>query len=226
MQALEEFVVGEDMLPKGKRGLSRLSIFFRKTKTKNIKNKFYSKAQCFRANFAGTSFINVNFKGAILTSCCFKSANFVQVEFLGTNLKKSNFTNATFKNCIFSGALMKKSNFKGCSFENCIFVNTNINVAKNLVIGQNNKQLKNQPVVEVSSETMKLLDELRFNPKLQNSRVLYLKGGKINSLTLMSLLQRLGEDRLKSGLIQLNGSLPYRVITANGLCNAIDRVTR
>ncbi|WP_196351649.1 pentapeptide repeat-containing protein, partial [Vibrio campbellii] len=83
------------MLPKNQKGLSRLSLFYSKSRIKNIRNKFYSKAQCFRANFSNASFINVNFKGAILTNCSFKHAEFSQVEFLGSNLKKSNFTNAT-----------------------------------------------------------------------------------------------------------------------------------
>lgn len=214
------------MLPKGKNNLSRLSVFYRKTKTRNIRNKFYSKAQCFRADFSKSSFIDVNFKGAILTSCNFKGATFTQVEFLGTNLKKSNFTDATFKYCIFSRALIKNSNFRNCTFENCIFVSTNITVAKNIVVSESNRIFKRQPSPEVSQETLTLLDDLRFNPKVQNSRVLHLKGGKINAITLNSLIERLGEKRLKRGLLALNGTLPYRIITANRLCNAIDRAAR
>ncbi|WP_213991533.1 pentapeptide repeat-containing protein [Sodalis sp. dw_96] len=214
------------MLPKGKKGLSRLSVFCCKTKTRNIRNKFYSKAQCFRADFSYSSFVNVNFKGAILTSCKFKDAKFTQVEFLGTNIKKSNFTNATFKYCIFSRVLMEKSNFKNCTFDNCIFVNTNIVVAKSIVIGENNRIFNRQPSPEVSQEILTLLDGFKFNSKIQNSRVLHLKGGKINALTLQSLIERLGEKRLKRGLLALNGTLPYRIVTASGLCNAIDKAAR
>ncbi|EJT1341193.1 pentapeptide repeat-containing protein [Vibrio alginolyticus] len=214
------------MLPKNQKGLSRLSLFYSKSRIKNIRNKFYSKAQCFRANFSNASFINVNFKGAILTNCSFKHAEFSQVEFLGSNLKKSNFTNATFRYCVFSATLLKKSNFKGCTFENCIFVNTNVNVAKNMIIGDSNRFFSQHPSPVVSASTMHLLDELRFHPKIQNSRVLHLKGGKLNSLTVFSLLERLGEEKLVVGLKNLNGTLPYRIVTANGLCNAIDKASR
>lgn len=214
------------MLPKNQKALSRLSLFYSKSRIKNIRNKFYSKAQCFRANFSNVSFINVNFKGAILTNCSFKHAEFSQVEFLGSNLKKSNFTNAKFKYCVFSATLLKKSNFKGCTFENCIFVNTNVNVAKNMIIGDSNRCFSQHPSPVVSSSTMHLLDELRFHPKIQNSRVLHLKGGKLNSLTVFSLLERLGEDKLVVGLKNLNGTLPYRIVTSNGLCNAIDKASR
>ncbi|PPK48239.1 pentapeptide repeat-containing protein [Marinobacter persicus] len=211
------------MLPKGKKGLSRLSVFCRKAKTRYFRNKFYSKAQCFRADFSKSSFVNVNFKGAILTGCNFKDSTFTQVEFLGTNLKKSNFTGSVFKYCVFSRVLMKNSNFRDCTFEECIFVSTNVVVAKNVVIGKRNRIFKQQPSPEVSQEILTLLDGFRFNSKVQNSRVLHLKGGKINTLTLQSLVERLGEKRLKRGLLALDGNLPYRIITANGLCNAIDR---
>ncbi|AUI86244.1 hypothetical protein BS333_07490 [Vibrio azureus] len=214
------------MLPKNQKGLSRLSLFYNKSRVKNIRNKFYSKAQCFRANFSNVSFVNVNFKGAILTSCSFNNAEFSQVEFLGSNLKKSNFTNAKFKYCVFSAALLKKSNFKGCTFENCIFINTNVDVAKNMIFGDTNRFYSQHPSPVLSASTIGLLDKLRFHPKIQNSRVLHLKGGKLNSLTLFSLLERLGEEKLAVGLKKLNGTLPYRIVTANGLCNAIDKASR
>ncbi|TOI97913.1 pentapeptide repeat-containing protein, partial [Vibrio parahaemolyticus] len=84
-------------------------------------------------------------------------AEFSQVEFLGSNLKKSNFTNAKFKHCVFSATLLKKSNFKGCTFENCIFVNTNVNVAKNMIIGDSNRFFSQHPLPAVSASTMQLL---------------------------------------------------------------------
>ncbi|WP_281188798.1 pentapeptide repeat-containing protein [Vibrio harveyi] len=214
------------MLPKRQKGLSRLSLFYSKTRVKNIRNKFYSKAQCFRANFSNASFVNVNFKGAILTNCSFKNAEFSQVEFLGSNLKKSNFSNSKFKYCVFSAALLKKSNFKGCTFERCIFVNTNVSLAKHMLIGDSNRFYSQHPSPVILPSTREMLDELRFNPRIQNSRVLHLKGGKLNSLTLFSLLERLGEEKLVKGLKALNGSLPYRIVTANGLCNVIDKASR
>lgn len=121
---------------------------------------------------------------------------------------------------------MKKTNFKNCQFENCTFVNTNLDVSKNLVIGATNKVLKSYPSPVVDEELLALLNEFRFNSRLQNSRVLHLKGGKLNGLTVQSLIDRLGSTKLKKGLKNLNGHLPYRVVTANGLYNVIDRVAR
>lgn len=140
------------MIPKGQKNKSRLGLFYKQSPTKNIRNKFYSKAQCFRAIFTKTSFYNINFKGAILTNCSFKKSNFSRVEFLGTNLKKSNFSGSKFYNCIFSGTLLKKANFKDCIFENCIFVNVNLKVSKNLNIGENSKVLKSYPCLTLGAE--------------------------------------------------------------------------
>jgi len=214
------------MLPKGQKNISRLSLFFKPTRTKNIRNKFYSKAQCFKAIFSKVSFYNINFKGAILTNCSFKNASFSQVEFLGTNLKKSNFTGATFHNCIFSCVLLKKANFKNCEFHNCIFINTNLSNSKNLNIGNNCRVLSKFPSFEINKELLSLFNDLRFNPKLHNSRVLHLKGGKINYLTVMHLIDGLGEIKLINGLKLLKSQLPYRVITANSLYNIIDNASQ
>jgi len=210
------------MLPKGQKNKSRLSVFYKKTKTRNIRNKFYCKAQCFRAIFANTSFYNVNFKGAILTNCIFKNSNFSHVEFLGSNLKKSNFTGSKFYNCIFSATLLKKTNFKDCTFNNCIFVNTNLKNAKNLIVGENNKILNEFPNIQLSDSILGLLNEFRFNSRIHNSRVLYLKGGKLNFLTIMLLIEMLGHQ-LEAKLKALKGELPSRVITSHDICNIVDK---
>lgn len=210
------------MLPKGQKNKSRLSVFHNTTRTKNIRSKFYCKAQCFCAKFVKTNFYNVNFKGAILTNCNFKSSNFTHVEFLGTNLKKSNFTGSTFYNCIFSASLLKKTNFKDCIFNNCIFVNTNLKNAKNLTIQENNKILNEFPNIQLSDNILDLLNEFRFNSKIHNSRVLHLKGGKLNFLTIMLLIEILG-NQLEKKLKELKGELPYRVITSHDICNIVDK---
>jgi len=211
------------MLPKGQKNKSRLAIFYKPTKSKNIRNKFYSKAQCFRAIFTNTAFYNVNFKGAILTNCSFKNSNFSSVEFLGTNLKKSNFTGSKFYNCIFSGSRLKKANFKNCTFDNCLFINVNLNNSKNLIIGSSSRILNEYPNIKISENILHLLNEFRFNPKIQNSRVLHLKGGKLNFLTVMILIEKLGVDLLENKLKALQGDLPSRVITSHDFCNIVDK---
>jgi hypothetical protein len=214
------------MLPKNRKNVSRLSVFRIKSKRKVIRNKFYSKAHCYKANFSQVHFKNVNFKGSILTNCNFKQASFSQIEFLGSNLKRSNFTGATFEYCIFSAALLKKANFQKATFKKCIFVNTNLDVAKKLSITDDCRILKEYPKVTLDEELIYLLDGFRFNPKIHNSRVLHLKGGKLNHLTLMLLLERFGLERLKKGLLNLGGELTCRVVNFYSLFCVIDKATR
>ncbi|WP_080962166.1 pentapeptide repeat-containing protein [Chromobacterium subtsugae] len=210
------------MIPSHKKNLQKLAIFHKKIKKQVIKNKFYSKSHCFRATLSNVKLTNVNFKGAILTKCSFKQSQFVSVDFLGTNLKGSNFTDATFKRCIFVGTLLDRANFKGCSFKNCYFVNTNLSRSKNLAIDSSNIILNNYPKFDISLELSALVSSIWEHPNIHYSRVLRLKGGRVNHLTLNILLNKYGEHGLIHRLQRLGGELPCRVVTAHSLCWMID----
>lgn len=212
------------MLPK-KKGLSRLAIFRKKARQGHFYNKFYSKAFCYMANFSNMTFNHVNFKGATLTHCSFKKSSLIDVEFLGTNLKKSNFANASFKYCIFSAALLKGTKFKGAHFENCTFISSNLKVSKDLVFDNSNKILSVHTMPELDSELIHLLNNYRFHPKLQNTRVLFLKSGKLNSLTINLLLSYLSINQCKKGLKNLERYLSSRVVTAYQLVTLIDKAS-
>jgi hypothetical protein len=177
------------------------------------------------AIFSKVIFNHVNFKGATLTHCSFKNASFIDVEFLGTNLKKSNFLNASFKDCIFSAALLKGTKFRNAHFENCTFVSTNLDVSMDLFLDKSNKSFSTHFMPQLDSELVEMFDSYRFHPKLQNTRVLHLKSGKLNSLTINLLLSRLGATTCKKGLLNLDSWLSERVVTAYQLCNLIDKAS-
>lgn len=212
------------MLPK-KKGLSRLVIFRKKARQSHFYNKFYSKAFCYMANFSNMTFSHVNFKGATLTNCSFKNASLIDVEFLGANLKKSNFANATFKRCVFSAALLKGTKFKNAHFENCIFVSTNLKASRDIVLNKSNKILSTHTMPELDNELISLLNKYRFHPKLQNTRVLFLKSGKLNSLTISLLLPHLSVTKCKKGLDNLEPYLSSRIVTAYQLVTIIDKAS-
>lgn len=212
------------MIPKRK-GLSRLSVFHKQARQSRYNNKFFSKALCYMARFPNVEFNNVNFKGAVLTHCSFKNALFVDVEFLGTNLKKSNFTGAVFKNCVFSAAIIKGTNFQNSQFKNCTFVSTNLNVSKNLKLSEDNQIFTTHIMPDIDFELLELFNLYRYHKKIQNSRVLYLKTGKLNSLTINILISCLGADKCKQGLMNLDSYLSTQVVTASQLCNLIDKAS-
>lgn len=177
------------------------------------------------AIFSNLTFNHVNFKGATLTHCSFKNASFIDVEFLGTNLKKSNFSNATFKHCVFSAALLKSTKFKNAHFENCTFVSTNLEASKDLFLDKSNKIFPTHFMPQLDSELIEMFDSYRYHPKLQNTRVLHLKSGKLNSLTINLLLSRLDAITCKKGLLNLESWLSARVVTAYQLCSLIDKAS-
>lgn len=177
------------------------------------------------AIFSNVTFNHVNFKGATLTHCSFKNASFIDVEFLGANLKKSNFSNASFKHCVFSAALLKGTKFKNAHFENCTFVSTNLDVAKDVRLDKSNKIFPTHFMPQLDSELVEIFDSYRFHPKLQNTRVLHLKSGKLNSLTINLLISRLGATTCKKGLLNLDLLLSTRVVTAYQFCNLIDKAS-
>ena len=210
------------MLPKKSKKVSRLSLFRIKNRRTTIKNKFYSKAQCFKVDFTGNKFLNVNLKGAILTSCNFKSAMFVNVDFLGTNLKKTNMKNARFEKCIFSGALLNKTNFQGATFKDCFFINTNFERAKNFFADEEkNIFLKHQDLI-FDAELVSALDNFRYDEKIHNSRIIHQRGGKINTVTVSILLRTYGMSSLIKALQGMVGNLPSRVITIESFKGMID----
>ncbi|NTZ20677.1 hypothetical protein EXW96_25130 [Paenibacillus sp. JMULE4] len=106
---------------------------------------YFCKSRSYKVNFNNAVFNNVNFRGAILTSCYFKKAKFDGVDFLGTNLRKSNFEGASFKNTIFVGPLLDGCNFRNAKFENVIFVNTSFENVKNLDLSHGVEVLKQYP---------------------------------------------------------------------------------
>ena len=183
-----------------------LSYFRKSCFQKEFCNQFYSKSFCYKANFNKSFFRDVNFKGAILTSCCFKNSKFINVEFLGTNLKGSNFTNSTFQDCVFSAALLKKVNFKNCSFKKCIFICTNLTHTKNFpVLDSSNEILLQHPSIpELIPGLKSILDAYKRNKILACSRTLFLKNGSLNSITMKYLLSRLSQENLLLGLRKLS----------------------
>lgn len=210
------------MLSRKNKKVNRFSIFFIKNRRTFIKNKFYSKAHCFKVNFSENKFINVNFKGAMLTNCNFKKAKFINVEFFGTNLKKSNFKNAIFERCIFSGALLSNANFNDATFKNCIFLNTSLKDAKKIDIKEvANFYLKHQNL-SIDEELKMAVNNYKLDEKIKNTRILHQRGGGINTVTITILLMRYKVEVLTELLNRMVGNLPRRVITIADFENMLD----
>ncbi|WP_455026691.1 pentapeptide repeat-containing protein [Neisseria elongata] len=182
--------------------INRLIIFHKDCRRKDFYSCNFSKSRSFKGRFNNSTFKNTNFRGAILTKCSFQNSSFTNVEFMGTNLKGSNFKNSIFKFCIFSATLLKNANFTGCRFEKCYFIATNLNVSKKLIVDEQlNSILATHPLVpNLQKETLKLFNRIKIIPQLSYSRILFLKKGRLNSITVKMLLEKYNEEQIRIAL--------------------------
>nr|WP_302597261.1 pentapeptide repeat-containing protein [uncultured Cellulosilyticum sp.] len=167
---------------------------------KNFMYKDLKRSHCYDCDFSESNFDFTSFRGAHFKSCNFYGASFKAAEFVGTNLKKSRFKKARFEDVIFEGVNLDGADFAGAIFRNTIFVGTDVSKAKNLnAISVNIKVYETLPELEMSEELKSAVDEAMMNQYVKASRVLDTKEGKINTLSIMRLLEQFDEKTLIKG---------------------------
>mgnify|MGYP003589228664 CR=1 FL=1 len=230
MKRKRKCVVKKYKFKKQNHKFKRLLLFFKDCKRKKFYSCNFAKSRGFKGHSNNSTFKNVNFRGAIFTKCSFKNSTFINVEFMGSNLKGTNFTNSKFKHCIFSATLLKNTNFFNCEFENCIFIATNTNLAKNLMFDKfKNTVLPTHMVIQnLELETLELFGKLKFIPELTYSRVLYLKNGKLNSLTINMLVNKFTEYEIQNAINNILSEMNHinffkKVITSFQFILLIDK---
>lgn len=102
-------------------------------------------------------------------------------------------------------------------------MSVDLNVVKNLELNTDNKILSTHNLIPLNKELEELFNQYKFNRNLQNSRVLHLKNGKLNSLTVNMIISNLGEEKCKQGLINLEKNLSSMVVTSYQLCSLINK---
>lgn len=170
------------------------------SKDRIISNRLFSKVSAIKKKFNGYRFSNICLKGATLSGCGFNNCNFYGVDFVGTNLKKCNFSGSKFIRCMFVGARVSGSNFKGATFERCIFVNQSFEKSKNFAHPNfSSMQYPTQVGGPSVRELFSQLDEL-ISGRFRYARLVKLKGGKLNNLSLDLLIRRFTENMLERKL--------------------------
>lgn len=194
------------------------AIFSYNNKDKSGSNfiyKDFEKTKSYSSNFKNTKFDYVSFRAAQMKYCNFDEASFVGAEFIGANLRGSTFKGAKFKETIFRSTKLDRTNFSGATFKNCYFVATNTFTISKL---SNNCPrttfLNAMPKEETfSTELVKAVEKLRGNDIVRRSNVLHLKKGKINTLSLMILLQSYSENELIELLQKVTNGLTNQFYT-------------
>ena len=175
---------------------------------KNFMYKDLKRSHCYDCDFSESNFDYASFRGAHFKSCNFYGASFKAAEFVGTNLKKSRFKKARFEDTVFEGANLDGVDFAGAVFKNVVFVGCDVTQAKNLnTISVNIKIYEEMPELEISEALKQAVAEAMENKYVKASRVLDLKDGGINPISMMRLLNHFEEKNLIKGLQLMKGKI-------------------
>lgn len=175
---------------------------------KNFMYKDFKRSHCYDCDFSESNFDYASFRGAHFKSCNFYGASFKAAEFVGTNLKKSRFKRARFEDVVFEGANLEGVDFADATFKNVVFVGCDITQAKNLnTVSVNIKIFEEMPSLEISEALQQAVLGAMENKYIKASRVLDLKDGRINPISMMRLLSHFEEKTLIKGLQLMKGKI-------------------
>lgn len=173
-------------------------------KDKNFMYNNLKRANCYNCNFSGSNFDFTCLRGAHFKKCGFIKCSFKNAEFIGSNLKGCKFKNAMFENTVFEGVNLDAADFKDAQFKNVIFVGTDVTKARNL--NTNNPEIKiydEMPELEISDDLKAAVETAMENKYVKASRVFDTKDGSINTITMMTLLEKFDEKKLIRALNKL-----------------------
>lgn len=193
-------------------------------KNKSFMYQNLQRSKCFNTNFSNSNFDYACFRGAHMKACAFDGCSFNRSEFIGSNLKESRFKGAHFENTVFEGTKLEAVDFKGATFKNTYFVASDVHQALNLDL--NNPEIhlfEEMPVLDLSPELQKAIEQLMTNKFVKNARVLDTKDKTMNTISVMILLEYFGEERLIEGIQLLESQLDRDFYTLSYLIKMMDK---
>lgn len=203
-----------------------ISLKYNKTSKMN-KNFMYQdlkRSNCFNCDFSKSNFNFTSLRGAHFKSCNFYGCSFKSAEFVGSNLKSTRFTKAKFEDTIFEGAKLDGTDFTGATFKNTVFVNTDLSKVKNLNYKEGEVRVFDEmPNIEISEKLEQAINKAMSNEFVKRSRTLDTKDGKINTISVMLLLEKFRERRLIDGLIILSEKVDRDFCTLSYIIKSLER---
>jgi hypothetical protein len=194
-------------------------------KNKSFMYQNLQKSKSYNSDFSNSNFDYVCFRGAHLKSCKFDGCTFKGAEFTGTNLKDSSFKNAFFENTVFEGAKLEGVDFEGAEFKKTFFVSTDIDNTMHL--DHENPEIRffsEMPPIELSEPLRHEVEALMKNSFVKKSRVLDTRDKTMNTVSVMILLERFGEDKLIEGLKQVESQLDRDFYTLSYIIRILDKL--
>lgn len=196
-------------------------------KNKSFMYQNLQKSKCHRSNFSGSNFDYVCFRGAHMKDCAFNECTFKGTEFIGANFKGSSFKKASFEYAVFEGAKLEGVDFKGAKFKKTFFVGTQVESAVNLNLEDPEITVyAEMPELELSDGLRAAIEQLMQNPFVKKARVLDTKDKKMNTLSVLILLDLFGETVLTERLSQLEAHLDRDFYTLSYLIKLIEKLQK
>lgn len=194
-------------------------------KNKSFMYQNLQKSKSYNSDFSNSNFDYVCLRGAHLKSCTFDGCTFKGAEFTGTNLKDSSFKNAIFENTVFEGAKLEGVDFRGAQFKNTFFVASQLEGVKYLDVDQPGITLYNEmPEIQMSEPLKIAVEKLMQNVYVKKSRVLDTKDKTINTVSVLILLDRFGEERLINALGEVENHLDRDFYTLSYIIKIIEKI--
>ncbi len=193
-------------------------------KNKNFMYQNLQRSKCFNTNFSNSNFDCACFRGAHMKACSFDNCTFNRAEFIGSNLKESRFRGAHFENAVFEGSKIEDVDFKGATFKNTYFVGTPVTQALNLDINSPEIRIFDEmPVLELSPTLQIAIEKLMVNKFVKASRVLDTKDKKMNTISVMILLEQFGEEQLIERMELLEAQIDRDFYTLSYLIKMMEK---
>ncbi len=194
-------------------------------KNKSFMYQNLQKSKSYNTDFSNSNFDYVCLRGAHLKSCNFDGCTFRGAEFTGTNLKDSTFRNAIFENTVFEGAKLEGVDFRGAQFKNSFFVDTRIDHVKYLEPEQTGIRIFSEmPEIEMSEILRSAIEKLMQNVFVKKSRVLDTKDKTMNTISVLILIEKFGEEKLIKSLEQVEDHLDRDFYTLSYIIKIIDKI--
>ncbi len=194
-------------------------------KNKSFMYQNLQKNNYFNTNFSKSNFNFACFRGAHMKSCKFNDCTFMGTEFMGTNLKESQFINAVFENAVFEGAKLDGVNFKGAVFLNTLFVSTAVESAFNLNSEDSGIRIfAEMPEIKMSGALKEIIEKLMQNAYIKRARVLDTKDKKMNTISVMILMEKFGEETLVHYLSKIEDAIDRDFYTLSYIIKMIEKL--
>lgn len=157
--------------------------------------KNFNKSASYNSNFSNSIFNSSSFVGTKFKFCSMYGAIFDNCLIRGALFRNCNLQSATFKDSFITASVFEKSKFKDCKLINCKIVgSTNLKQIIPIENIENTEFFDQYPSeTNFSTELLNIIEQLRDHDFIRRSTVLHRKKGKLDTISLKTLVDEFNE---------------------------------